>query len=69
MLARESKGTLNLNNRKPNGTSFKTPPIDLALHAREGGETAARFYSKFPIYRPRGHGAPDVSDDIKSIWE
>ena len=28
MLAKEAKGTLNLNNRKPNGTSFKSPPLD-----------------------------------------
>lgn len=69
MMAKEAKGTLGLNNRKPNGTSFKTPKLDLALNAQEGGETAARFYSKFPIYRPRGHGPPDVSDDIKAIWD
>lgn len=24
---------------------------------------------KFPIYRPRGHGAPAVTDDIQAIWE
>ena len=24
---------------------------------------------KFPIYRPRAHGAPDVSEDIQAIWE
>ena len=69
MMAKEAKGTLGLNNRKPNGTSFKTPMLDLALHAQEGGETGQRFYTKFPIYRPRGHGAPDVSEDIKSIWD
>lgn len=23
---------------------------------------------KFPIYRPRGHCAPDVTDDIQAIW-
>lgn len=33
-----------------------------------GGETEQRFYMKFPIYRPR-QKAPDVSDDIKKIWE
>jgi hypothetical protein len=39
MLAKEAKGTLNLNNRKPNGTSFRTPVLDLALHQQNGGET------------------------------
>ena len=24
---------------------------------------------KFPIYRPRGHGAPDVQDDINEEWK
>lgn len=24
---------------------------------------------KFPIYRPRGLAPPDVTDDIKKIWE
>lgn len=27
-----------------------------------------RFYMKFPIYRPRGHGPPDVQDNIQDIW-
>lgn len=58
-----------LNNGSPYGTSWKQPKLDVALNAREGGETAARFYNKFPIYRPRGHGAPDVTDNIKKIWE
>lgn len=49
------KGTLMLNNRFDNGTSCKTSPLDLALNAQNGGETGQRFYSKFPIYRPRGH--------------
>ena len=33
IAAKEMKGTLMLNNGKPNGTSWKTPPIDLALNA------------------------------------
>ena len=64
MRAKEMKGTLMLNNGKPNGTSWRHPKLDLALHAQNGGETAQRFYNKFPIYRPRGHGPPDVTDDI-----
>ena len=24
---------------------------------------------KFPIYRPRGEKAPEVSDDINAVWE
>jgi len=53
-----------MNNGKPNGTSWKTPPLDLALNTQNGGETGQRFYSKFPIYRPRGDAPPDVKDDI-----
>lgn len=70
--AKEIKGVLCLNNRKANFGSFKTPPLDLALQNRSGlggGETNMRFYMKFPIYRPRGHGAPDVEDDIDAIWK
>ena len=69
--AKEVKGVLCFNNRKANFGSYKTPPLDLALnnHAgHAGGETNMRFYMKFPIYRPRGHGPPDVSDDIQAIW-
>lgn len=46
------------------GASWKTPPLDLALKAMHGGATAQRFYNKFPIYRERLKGAPDVNDDI-----
>jgi len=52
-----------LNNDKCNGGSWKTPTLDLALKSMagfNGGETGQRFYNKFPIYRPRGHGPPDV---------
>ena len=65
--SKEVKGTLCLNNRMANHGSYKTPPLDLALGSKsgfKGGETAQRFYTKFPIYRPKGHGMPDVSDDI-----
>jgi hypothetical protein len=24
---------------------------------------------KFPIYRPRGEGPPDVNDDISKVWQ
>jgi len=24
---------------------------------------------KFPIYRPRGEGPPDVKDDIFKVWQ
>lgn len=58
-----------LNNGKPNGTSWKTPAMDLALNAQNGGETGQRFYQKFPIYRPRGDAPPDVKDDIQAIWD
>ncbi len=70
--AKEVKGVLCLNNRKANAGSYKTPPLDLALQnlaGTNGGETAMRFYMKFPIYRPRGHGPPDVNDNIKKVWE
>ncbi len=70
--AKEIKGVLCLNNGKSNGGSFKTPPIDLALknlQGFKGGETAQRFYMKFPIYRPRAQGPPDVTEDIQAIWE
>lgn len=64
------KGTLTLNNgQTTNGSSWKHPKLDLALNAQNGGETAQRFYNKFPIYRPRGHGPPDVTDDIQKIWD
>ena len=70
--AKELKGVLCLNNRKANFGSFKTPALDLALQNRSGlggGETNMRFYMKFPIYRPRGHGPPDVEDDVDAIWK
>ena len=70
--AKDIKGVLCLNNRKANFGSFKTPALDLALQNRSGlagGETNMRFYMKFPIYRPRGHGPPDVEDDIDAIWK
>lgn len=70
--AKEIKGVLCLNNRKANFGSFKTPALDLALQNRSGlngGETNMRFYMKFPIYRPRGHGPPDVDDDLDAIWK
>lgn len=55
---------LALNNMNSYGNSWKTPPLDLALKALHGGATMQRFYNKFPIYRQRGNGAPDVTDDI-----
>lgn len=70
--AKDVKGTLCLNNRMANHGSFKTPPLDLALQSKQGfkgGETAQRFYTKFPIYRPRGHGMPDVTDDLGHVWQ
>lgn len=54
-----------------NHGSYKTPPLDLALQSKsgfKGGETAQRFYTKFPIYRPREHGAPLVEDDLNKAW-
>lgn len=69
--AKEIKGTLCLNNRMANNGSYKTPPLDLALQSKsgfKGGETAQRFYTKFPIYRPREHGAPAVTDDLNREW-
>ena len=71
-LAKEIKGTLQLNNGKNNGGTWKTPALDLALKSKsgyKGGETAQRFYMKFPIYRPRGHEPPAVTDDIQKVWE
>mmetsp|Transcript_32152 Transcript_32152/g.49165 ORF Transcript_32152/g.49165 Transcript_32152/m.49165 type:complete len:213 (+) Transcript_32152:469-1107(+) len=71
MEARKLKGTLNLNNGRPNGDSWKQPPLDQALQnvaGQNGGETNIRFYMKFPIYRPRNQ-APDVSDDVNQIWD
>ena len=69
--AKTIKGTLHLNNAQPNGGSWKTPKLDLALQSKsgfKGGETGQRFYSKFPIYRPRGTGPPDVNDNIFNEW-
>ena len=71
-MAKEIKGTLCLNNGKVNGGTWKTPSLDLALKKKQGyqgGETAQRFYTKFPIYRPRGAAPPDVKDDIAKVWE
>ena len=68
--AKRIKGTLMLNNDKPNGGSWKTPKLDLALNSKagfKGGETGARFYTKFPIYRPREHGMCDVKDDLFKV--
>ena len=51
--------------------SYKQPPLDIALQSKsgyKGGETAQRFYTKFPIYRPKGHGAIDVTDNIDNAW-
>lgn len=70
--AKEIKGTLCLNNRMANHGSYKTPALDLALSSKQGykgGETAQRFYTKFPIYRPKGHGMPNVTDDISDVWK
>jgi len=70
-MAKDIKGTLCLNNGKANGGTWKTPGLDLALKGKagySGGETAARFYTKFPIYRPRGAAPPDVTDDISKVW-
>ena len=61
-----------INSRKTNTGTWKTPGLDQALRnmaGEKGGETAMRFYMKFPIYRPRGHGHPDVDDDIQKIWD
>lgn len=71
-MAKEIKGTLCLNNGKVNGGTWKTPNIDLALKNKQGykgGETAQRFYTKFPIYRPRGPAPPDVQDNIAEVWK
>lgn len=69
MRAKEIKGALCLNNANTYGGSWRTPAIDLAFQNKHGGETAQRFYSKFPIYRPRGSKPPDVTDDIQKIWD
>lgn len=71
-MAKEIKGALCLNNGKVNGGTWRTPQLDNALKAKagfKGGETAQRFYSKFPIYRPRGAAPPDVTDDINKVWQ
>lgn len=71
-MAKQIKGTLMLNNGKENGGTYKTPAIDLALKSKsgfKGGETAQRFYMKFPIYRPRGDKPPSVSDNISEVWK
>ena len=70
--AREVKGMLCINTRKTNTGTWKTPKLDQALRnlsGHKGGETNMRFYMKFPIYRPRGHGHPDVDDDIQKVWD
>ena len=70
--AKDIKGTLCLNNRMANHGSYKTPPLDLALNSKQGfkgGETAQRFYTKFPVYRPKAHGMPDVSDDLFKVFK
>jgi len=70
--AKQIKGTLCLNNGKSNGGTWKTPSLDLALKSKsgfKGGETAQRFYTKFPIYRPRGDKPPEVTDDISQVWK
>lgn len=58
--AKEIKGALCLNNANAYGGSWRTPALDLAFQNKHGGETGQRFYSKFPIYRPRGKQPPDV---------
>ena len=67
--AKEIKGALCLNNANAYGGSWRTPALDLAFQNKHGGETGQRFYSKFPIYRPRGKAPPDVKDDIGKIWQ
>ena len=60
-----------MNNGKPNGGTWKTPQLDIALNSKSGfrgGETGQRFYMKFPIYRPRGAAAPNVHDNIDAVW-
>ncbi len=69
--AKRDKGTLKLNNGRPNGDSWKQPLPDQALQnlaGTKGGETQQRFYMKFPIYRPRSK-PPSVADDIQKIWD
>ncbi len=63
------KGTVQLNNGKGNGGTWRHPALDLAINQQEGGETAQRFYSKFPIYRPRGDAPHDVKDNVQAIWD
>lgn len=56
----------------PNGGSWKTPNLDLALKSlsgHKGGETGQRFYTKFPFYKPRGHGLPDVREDLFKAYK
>ena len=70
--AKRIKGTLTLNNFQPNGGSWKTPQLDIALNSMsgfKGGETGQRFYTKFPIYRPKGHGMPNVRDDLFKVYK
>ena len=55
----------------PNGGTWKTPGLDLALKSisgYKGGETGQRFYTKFPVYRPKAHGLPDVKDDLFKLY-
>ena len=58
---------MTLNNANAYGNSWKTPPLEMKFKQLHGGATAQRFYSKFPIYRPR-HDQPDVHDDIAELW-
>ena len=70
--AKKAKGVVCLNNGKPNGGTWKTPALDIALTSKsgfKGGETGQRFYMKFPVYRPRGGEAPAVQDDIDAVWK
>ena len=65
--AQDIKGTLTLNNANNYGGTWKTPQLDLKFKQMHGGETAQRFYSKFPIYRHREE-PPDVQDDIGEVY-
>lgn len=70
--AKDIKGSVCFNNRMANQNSYKTPKLDIALKSKQGfkgGETAQRFYTKFPIYRPKAHGMPDVTDDLFFEWK
>jgi hypothetical protein len=70
--AKAAKGVVCLNNGKPNGGTWKTPALDIALNSKsgfKGGETGQRFYMKFPVYRPRGAEAPVTSDDVDAVWK